>query len=352
MGMIVVNAAAYFHYAGEKPVFGALLHAQWDGFRFADLVFPAFIFIVGVSIALSLTHAKDNPPKRAEAYRHIAIRSAKLFIFGVVLSNIYTWFSILEFSEVRYLGVLQRIALAYFFTAMIFLHAPRRIQTILCLGALVLYWPITLAPIPGDGPVDLNVAGMNVVSWVDRTVLGNHAYYKGVLGYDPEGLLSTLPVIAQCTMGALFGGWLQRRTASKETALRIAGAGAICFVIGAGWGIAFPIIKDLWTSSYVLLSTGLTLLVYAAIYWIVEVRWYRGVAVQLFVVVGVNAISAYALHHLLSFLLVSAPMIASYTIAAQGLPEEIASLMPVMLFCILIWLPVNWLYNKDIIIKI
>ncbi|MEQ8936589.1 MAG: DUF5009 domain-containing protein [Amphiplicatus sp.] len=351
-GMILVNAAAYFHYVAPAPLPFFLLHADWEGFRLADFVFPAFIYIVGVSIPLSLGQAKLSVGEQGRPYRRIAWRSLKLFLLGVVLSNLYAWYSAVDLAEMRYFGVLQRIAVVYFVAALLFLRFSARLVAVIAGLILAAYTAFLYAPLPTGEAADLSVKGLNIVSWVDRTLLGGHAFYDGAAGYDPEGLLSTLPAIAQCLIGALAGHWLAGRERSKLVAAQFGFAGLALTTAGALIGLAHPIVKDLWTGSYVLLSTGVTMLILAASYRLNDVAGRYGPVSHFFRVFGANAIAVYVLHFAASFLIVAAPFVALYALFARFLPDALASLGPVLLFVAMNWLVALWLWRRRIFIKI
>ena len=348
VGMILVNAAAYFHYVAPAPVPGLLLHAHWDGFLIPDFVFPAFIFIVGVSIALSLGGVKPT----GTLHRRILWRSVKLILLGVFLSNLYGWYNEVDLSKLRIFGVLQRIGLVYGATALIFIHARPRIQAAIALVILILYTAVLYAPFPGGGPTDLYEPGANIASWLDRTLLGTHAYYVRAMGYDPEGILSTLPAIAQCLLGALTGRWLAIRRKNSNVALFLASIGLLSVCVGALAGFAHPIIKDLWTASYVALSSGITMLILAGAYFLNDVAGRYGPVSHFFRVFGVNAIAAYGLHFILSFIIVAAPFKALYQAMMHIAPPAAASLAPVAAFIAINWLAMAWLWRRGIIIKI
>jgi len=351
-GMILVNAAAYFHYVAPAPVPAFLLHADWEGFRLADFVFPAFIYIVGAAIPLSLGQAKLSARAQGDLYRRIAWRSVKLFLLGVVLSNLYAWYSAVDLSEMRYFGVLQRIAIVYFAAAILFLRFSTRALAVIAGVILAAYTALLYAPLPTGEAADLSVKGLNIVAWVDRALLGEHAFYDGPSGYDPEGLLSTLPAIAQCLVGVLTGRWLARREKSASTAMQFGSAGLALTVAGALLGALHPVVKDLWTGSYVLLSTGVTMLVLAAAYRLNDVAGRYGPVSHFFRVFGANAIAVYVLHFAASFLIVAAPFVALYSSIARVLPAALASLAPVLLFVAMNWLVALWLWRRRIFIKI
>jgi len=350
-GMILVNATAYVHYAMPAPVPPFLLHANWDGFLGADFVFPAFLYIVGISIALSLGKASQTVEK-GDTIRHIGWRALKLVLLGFFLSNINLWYNEIIWSEARYFGVLQRIGIVYFLTALIFLYASARLMAILAGAILVLYTALLYVPLPTGQAADLSVAGLNIVSWVDHVMLGSHAYYDRDLGYDPEGILSTLPGIAQCLMGVLTGLWLKTQARTAAVGGKLAGAGALLLILGILLGFVHPVIKDLWTATFVFVSTGIAMLILAIAWLVNDVMQRYGPVSHFFRVFGVNAIATYTFHFVTSFLVVSATGVGLYNLAGHILPGSLASLVPVAVYLAMNWVFAVWLWKRRVFIKI
>jgi predicted acyltransferase len=221
----------------------------------------------------------------------------------------------------------------------------------LAIGILLLYWPLCLLPQPDGHATDLYTAGANFVSWFDRAVLGAHAYVKGPLGYDPEGILSTLPAVAQCLLGTLAGEWVLR--APRESVPRaFALAGVALAAVGLLWSPFFPLIKSIWTSSYVLLSTGLALLVWAGCFWLLDLKRTKPWGIAFVLAFGMNAIFAYVLHELASLMLAGDGIRWFDRIASLALPPKAAALVPVLVFLLIVWLPVGYLYRRHWIIRI
>ncbi|NHK26458.1 DUF1624 domain-containing protein [Parvularcula flava] len=350
-GMILVNATAYVHYAMPAPVPPFLLHANWDGFLGADFVFPAFLYIVGISIALSLGRAAEAGAKGG-TIRHIGWRALKLVLLGFFLSNINLWYNEIVWSEARYFGVLQRIGIVYFLTALIFLYASARTMAIVAGAVLVLYTALLYVPLPDGQAADLSVAGLNIVSWVDHVVLGSHAYYDRELGYDPEGILSTLPGVAQCLMGVLTGLWLKRQDRTMAVGGKLAAAAVILLVLGVVLGFVHPIIKDLWTVTFVFVSTGIAMLILSVAWLVNDVAKRYGPVSHFFRVFGVNAIATYTFHFVTSFLVVSATGVGLYNLGGHVLPDSLASLVPVAVYLAMNWVFAVWLWKRQIFIKI
>ena len=289
---------------------GQLEHVEWEGFHFEDLIFPMFVFILGVSLVFSLRRTLEEKG-RGTAITRLVRRAALLFLLGIFY---YGGFSG-TFAHIRLLGVLQRIALAYLFAGLIFVFfgLPGRIAW--CVGILIGYWcSMAFVPVPGGTAGNFD-EGKNLCNWVDAHYLplrnwdGDH---------DPEGLLSTLPAIANCLLG-VFAGMLLRDGRQRPwlKALLLAIAGIVLVHLGwlwAGWfwnrpvpiahWLCFPIIKKIWTLSFVLVACGYASLLLGVFYLIIDVAGWRRWAAP-FVWIGVNPITIYVLSNLGLFTLVS-----------------------------------------------
>jgi predicted acyltransferase len=348
-----------------NAVYPPLLHAEWNGATPADWIFPFFLFIVGVSIAFSFGKYRVEGPGAA-VYRKIARRTALLFALGLLLNifpvyNLWTglWF---DPGHVRILGVLQRIAICYLIAALMFLGTRWRTQVAFAMVLLLGYWVLmTLAPPPGCDTTSTLDVPCNLGGYVDRAVLGlNHMWNQSQV-VDPEGVLSTIPAIATTILGLLIGQWL-RSVPNKRKVQWMLGAGAALFAIGWLWSFAFPLNKNLWTSSYVLYTGGLATVFLTGLYWLVDLKGYKGWAVP-FVIFGTNSIALYAGSSLFAMMLnvVEVDMGDS----TQTLQERIfnewflpygepmnASLMFATAF-LLVWLVLIWLmYRKRLFVKI
>lgn len=294
LGMILVNAADL---GGDA--YPWLRHAEWNGLGLADLVFPSFLFIVGAAMGLSL--AVDPPPPRADAgslshssRTYLRIFRRTLILFGLGL--IANWAHESSWSDIRIMGVLQRIALCYAFVAIVLLRVPRTGQYVIAGSVLVAYWA-ALAFVAVPAGSDGTMFTMNLPSYVDRMLLGDsHLLHSEPYAsqFDPEGLLSTLPASVNVLAGAFCARWLKDQPIGSRTSLRLILAGAAVALVGLGWGAVFPINKSLWTSSFVLVSSGLAAMGLALCHEIVDVRS-RGRWLKVCEILGLNAIAAYLL---------------------------------------------------------
>jgi predicted acyltransferase len=269
-------------------------HVAWEGFRFYDLIFPLFMFIVGVVLPFSLTRRLEQGADRGRIYRHLVRRLFLLILLGLVYNGLLN----LNFSELRVTGVLQRIAIGYFFAAIILMNFSIRGQALVTGGILVGYWLILmLVPVPGHGAGNLTPEG-NLVAFIDQKFLPKPwcCYEYG----DNEGLLSMIPAIATTMMGVFAGHWLRANTPPARKAKWLAIAGAAALAVGWLWGLVFPIIKNIWTSSYVIYSGGWSLLLLALFYYVIDVRGWRRWA-YFFTIIGLNAITIYVLRSQFDF---------------------------------------------------
>ena len=276
--VIVNNPGDWAH------VYAPLLHAPWHGWTPTDLIFPFFLFIVGVSITLS---------KRSASVGSIVKRAAIILAVGLFLNG----FPIFDLATWRIPGVLQRIAVCYAAAALLYAGSTRPAVIGITAAALMLgYWAVMmLVPVPGGTRGDLSPDG-NLGAFVDRALMSGHLWKPT---WDPEGVLSTIPAIATTLLGILAGLWIRTGAAParKASLLALAAVGAV--VVGLAWDVVFPINKSLWTSSYVMFSAGGAALLLAACYAAIDVKGWRGWT-KPFVILGVNALALYALAALLS----------------------------------------------------
>jgi predicted acyltransferase len=335
-------------------VYAPLRHADWHGWTPTDLVFPFFLFIVGVAIPLALGPRLARGEPRAALVGRIARRAAVIFALGLFLHA----FPGFDLATIRIPGVLQRIAVCYLVTATLFVTTSWRAHASLAAVALLGYWAVmALVPVPGFGPGDLSKEG-NLAGFIDRTVLGPHIWRVGRV-YDPEGLLSTVPAVGTTLGGVLAGHWIRGAGDHRRAVRGLAMAGAVATAAGLVWDVWFPINKPLWTSSYAVFSGGMALLALAGCHWVIEVRGRRGWAPP-FVALGVNALALFFLSTLVARVLLVVKVSAAdgRTASLHALIFErvfapwtspVNASLAFALATVVGWLAVAWvLHRKDI----
>jgi len=357
--ILVNNPGSWTH------IYAPLKHAEWHGCTPTDLIFPFFLFIVGVSISYALG-SKKGYMSHSKLIMTALKRALILFGLGLFLNLFPKVFTepLEAFQTVRIPGVLQRIAVVFFITALIFIKTNPKTQLRLLIGILIAYWAMmTLIPVPGVGYANLEKE-TNLGAWLDRTLLTEAHLWRSAKTWDPEGILSTLPAIATGLFGVLIGNWLKRK--DREESVKISwmfSIGILAVILGLIWDLCFPINKALWTSSFVLYAGGLATIGLALCYWMIDVQGYKK-GTKPFVVYGVNAITVFFLSGLipriLTMIKISLPD-GSTVNSREWMYETFfspyfspinASLVGAVTF-ILIWLGILWMmYNKKIIIKV
>lgn len=288
-----------------------LEHAQWNGWTPTDLVFPFFLFIVGVAMAFSFTSRLQRGETRPHLLKHVLWRGAVLFAMGVFLNGFPNHY---QLDHWRIYGVLQRIAICYVLTSALELWTGWRAQLTIAVACIAGYWVLMrFVPVPGFGipthEIPLLDPDRNIAAWLDRKLLMGHLYERT---RDPEGVISTIPALATCLAGLLTGKWLRTANSPARKAMGMAVTGVIAIAVGRTWHLWFPINKKLWTSSYVIFTAGLALVCLAACYWLVDAKRHRGWWTKLVLVFGMNAIAAYF------FAEVVAKLIESFRLATLG----------------------------------
>jgi predicted acyltransferase len=342
----------------EQTVFWPLRHASWNGWTPTDLIFPFFLFIVGVSMAFSFASRLRRNSSRIAAFRHALWRGFALFAIGLLLNGALVKFDVTTW---RVYGVLQRIAVVYVICAILTLWFGRRMWIAKVIGCLAGYWILMrYVPVPGFGipthDIPLLDPDRNLAAWLDRKLLAGHLF-EGAR--DPEGLLSTIPALATTLLGLLTGDWLRSEYRSQVKAAAMAVSGMACVALGEFVGIWFPINKTLWTSSYAILTAGMAALALAFCYTILDIRQWRGRWTMPFLVFGMNAIAAYVVGSVLAIALYlcsvgdrSAQELL-YQELLQPLAEPCtASLLYAVSFVLVCWAGMWLLHRKRIFLKI
>jgi len=282
-------------------IYAPLEHSPWNGCTPTDLIFPSFLFIVGVSIAYAMSGKKADPALHSQTLLKACKRAAILFGLGLFLALYPKVFTdpLGALKTVRILGVLQRISIVFICSSFIFIKSSEKTIFRVALGILILYWVLmTFIPVPHVGYPNLEKE-TNLGAWVDRSILTEAHLWKSAKTWDPEGLLSTLPAIATGLFGVLVGGYLKRK--DLDPAVKVSwlfAAGLISTILGLLWDLEFPINKSLWTSSFVLYAGGLSTLILTLCYWLIDIYKQDKFTVP-FVVYGKNAITVFFLSGLL-----------------------------------------------------
>jgi predicted acyltransferase len=362
-GMILVNNPGTW-----GAIYSPLKHAEWHGATPTDYVFPFFLFIVGISITLALGKRVETGGVNSNIHLKIFKRAVVIFALGLFLATFpfynFTQNEWLDISNVRIMGVLQRIAVCYLVAALIFLHTNWKQQTIIAATLLLIYWALmTLINVPGCEITTFNDKTCNLAAYIDRLILTENHLWKSAKVFDPEGLLSTIPAIATTLAGVLTGHWLRLKNDDTEKVAAMFFFGVCLTAIGWCWGLIFPINKSLWTSSYVVYMAGLSLCFLGFCYWLIDIKGYRKWS-KPFVIFGVNALALYVGSGIMARLLglIKLPGADDKSVALQTaifgnvflpLVSPInASLLYAISF-VLFWLFLMWLlYRKQIFIKI
>jgi predicted acyltransferase len=353
-GMILVNNA------GDEPnSYWPLKHAEWNGCTPTDLVFPFFLFIVGVAMAFSFGSRLKRGASRTELLRHVLWRGLALFALGMFLNGFPNQY---QLASWRVYGVLQRIAICYVISAILVLWTNWRGWILTIAGCLLGYWVLMrFVPVPGFGipthDIPLLDPDRNLAAWVDRQLLAGHLY-EGTR--DPEGVLSTIPAVATSLLGLLTGQWLRSARSTQSKALGMALFGLVGVVVGKILNLGFPINKKLWTSSYVIFTAGLALLCLALCYWIVDVKHWRGLWTKPLLVFGMNAIAAYAFAEVISHWLdqvhtragLSWQETVYHSMFVSLASPASASLLYALVYVLMCWAAMYVLYRKGIFLKI
>ncbi len=284
--MILVNNPGSWSY-----VYPPLLHAKWHGWTPTDLVFPFFLFIVGVAMSFSFSRRLERGDSLSQLFSKVIRRTLIIFAIGLFL-NLFPFFN---FGEMRIPGVLQRIAICYFFASTIVLLSGKKWQIGWTVFLLAIYWIlIKIIPVPGYGAGVLEPKG-NLCWYIDSHLLAGHTWRGApVSGFDPEGIFSTIPAIATVMFGVFTGDWLRSDRDKYEKVSGLFVAGNIGLVLGIIMNIWLPINKNLWTSSYSVFMAGMAAIFLAMSYWIVDIKGFKSWT-KPFVVFGSNAIVVYAL---------------------------------------------------------
>jgi len=354
--MILVNNPGTWN-AVYKP----LQHAHWNGWTPTDLIFPFFLFIVGIAIVFAFSKRLTLGQTKKDLYLKIIRRTLILFGLGLFLNG----FPFFNLSTIRIPGVLQRIAITYFFASIIYLNFDIKVIYYITFGILAVYWIIMKTiPVPGYGAGVLEPVG-NLCWYIDSHIFRGHTWAGAPApGFDPEGLLSTLPAISSVLFGILTGNYIKRKINEYEKVSSLFVWGFFAVIGGYIVSIWFPINKNLWTSSYVLLTTGMALIFLATCYWLIDIKGYKKWSVP-FLIYGSNAITVYTLSGIIARMLIflfkvklsdgEVITLKAYlfrTLFASWLPPHQASLAYAIVYDLILLGFMTILYKKKIFIKV
>lgn len=344
---LVLAWAAWSGSATASTLARQFEHVDWEGFRFYDLIFPLFLFLVGAVLPFSLSKAAEQG--KGAVSRRIGRRVILLFALGLLCNGVLQF----DWDNLRITGVLQRIALCYGIAAVIVMNSSVRTQILTCVVILLGYWALLagVAP-PGGTAGDFTKEG-NLPGWVDRHYLPGKIL-KPYYGFgDNEGLLSTIPAVATVLLGAISGAWLRsgRYTPWQKT-LGLLLAGILSVIVGTLWGAWFPIIKNLWTSSFVLVAGGWSLILLAAFYTLIDVLQWRRWAFVL-VVVGVNAITIYVVPRFLDFDQIARFFLGGVvTLSDRLIPGNFLPVAAAIGTLLVQWLFLLYLYKRRLFLRV
>jgi len=353
-GMILVNNPG-----DGRTTYWPLEHAKWNGWTPTDLIFPFFLFIVGVAMAYSFASRLKRGESRRDLLRHVLWRGLILFAIGLFLNGFPNHY---QLSSWRVYGVLQRIGICYGIAGLLALWTRPRTWMIVTGGCLAGYWILVrFVPVPGFGMPGRDLAFLdpdrNLAAWLDRKLLAGHLYD---ITRDPEGIISTIPAIATPLLGLLTGEWLRSARTARVKLAGLFGFGFAGIAAGEIVNFWFPINKNLWTSSFVLFTAGAALIGLGVCYWVLDTKQWRGVWTKFFVVFGMNAIAAYVFAELIAHWIDRMP--ASDGMNWQEAVYEkmfapltgpyLASLLYAISYVLMCWLAMWVLYRKKIFLKI
>ncbi len=344
--MIMVNFPG-----AEEHVYFTLQHSKWNGLSFTDTIAPIFLFVIGVSIVFAYRRRLADGTSKKSLYRKIIFRSLKIFAVGMFLNMMPDF----DLNNIRWTGTLHRIALVFMFCAFIFLHTTWKQQVWITAVLLTGYWLLlTQVPTPGYDQAMLE-PGINIVAWFDSKFLPGKMWQET---WDPESILSTIPSVATGITGMLTGRLLISELPAAEKVNQLMTAGLFSSILGYFWGLTFPVNENLWTSSFVLVTSGLAAMLLGALYFLADIKGYRTWA-KPGIIFGANAIAAYVLADILALLFYRAKFggeqLNEKTVNGlihTGLSPELASLLYALFFVAVNFVPVYFLYRKKVFIKL
>lgn len=347
----IADALSKLDLPGAQFLAGQLNHTQWNGFTFYDLIYPMFLYVAGISIAFAIGRRRERGESPRKILLYILKRTVWLFLAGLYMSNsrlgFYQWV-----TNLRWTGVLQRIALCYCMSAAMVLFVRPRYQVAIATIILIGYWLLArFVPVPGFGAGVWDVPEASFANYIDRMLMPGRLYYDT---WDPEGLLSTFPALVTCMLGVLSGFWVRRhvddrgKPVSREVKAKWLGlAGLILLGVGLLWGLDFPINKKIWSSSFTLVTSGLSAMMMALFYCIVDI-WGCGKWAFPFVVIGTNSFFIYMVDNIFPFDRLFRRIIGSQLSQWFGQGQE---LIIAGLTIGTVWLLLYFMYRRKIFVR-
>jgi len=344
--MIMVNFPG-----SEEHVYFTLRHSRWNALSFTDNVAPLFLFVIGVSIVLAYSKKLQDGTSKASLHKKIIFRSLKIFAVGMFL-NLMPDF---DFSSIRWTGTLHRIAIVFLICALLYLHTHWKQQAWIAAVLLIAYWLVlTCIPTPGTGTVMME-PGINITAWVDNKLLPGKMW-QGT--WDPESILTNFTAIATGITGMLAGHLMISKFSACEKVCYLMTAGVFASIVGYLWGLTFKVNENLWTSSFVLVTSGFAALLFGALYFLIDIKGYSG-GTKPGIIFGANAIAVYVLADIFALFFyrmkfggVPLNELIVQKLVQTGIEAELASLLYALCFVAINFIPAYILYRKRIFVKL
>ena len=319
-------------------------HPPWNGFTFYDFIFPLFLFIAGMSLPFSTNKGLEQGLSKSQLYWKAFKRMLILIALGILDKNAPVPF--LDWSQIRFVGVLQRIGFAGFIVTILYLNFNTRSRIFWVAGLLLFYYAaMFLIPVPGYGAGDLSIEG-NLHGWIDRNFLPGRLLQKT---YDENGLLTQIPALCLTVLGTLAADILRHKNLSEGIKLRnLIISGTICLAIGLLWGLHFPINKHLWSSSFIMLTGGMAFLTFALFYWVIDILKYHKWTF-FFIVIGMNSLTIYMVYRFIDFGYTSRLLFEGLY---SGTHEKWHPVFESIGALVIVWSFLYFLYRRKVFIKI
>lgn len=344
---LISNICALFPGGDQSWLAGQMNHVAWNGLAHHDTIFPLFLFISGMTFPFSLGKKLEKGMSMKKVWLDVLRRGLVLVFLGLV----YDGFFKLQFATLRWPSVLGRIGLAWMFAAMIYLGV-RKVRWRVLIAAVILvgYWVLHMFVAPGAAPGTdpVSIEG-SWAAYIDRMLIPNHLYKPGI--FDPEGLVSTLPAIVTAMLGMFTGEFIRlpesRVSGGRKTVLMLIAA-VVFLVIGLLWNMVFPINKQLWTSSFVMVLAAWSLGLFSIFYYIMDVRGWKKWAFP-FQVIGLNSITIYMAQRIVDFGKINSFFFKGF---ADLFPESVGAVVLSLTYVCVCWLFLYFLYKKKVFLKV